>query len=150
MITSLQRQLIDHYQRGLPLVPQPFAAMAAALDVSEAEVIQALEGLQASGTLSRVGAIVEPNTAGASTLAAIEVAPDQLEAVAAKISAIPEVNHNYEREHSLNLWFVVAASTAAKLEAVIARIEDETGYPVICLPLEEAFHLDTGFPIKWN
>ena len=33
-------------------------------------------------------------------------------AVAARVSARPEVNHNYEREHRLNLWFVVAAADA--------------------------------------
>lgn len=150
MINDLQRQLIDHYQRGLPLVANPFAAMAEALGVTEGEVIEALDGLQAAGTLSRVGAIVEPNTAGASTLAAMAVPVAELEDVAARISTVPEVNHNYEREHELNLWFVVTAGNPAKLDQALARIEAETGCEVVRLPLEEAYHLDTGFAIRWN
>ena len=41
------------------------------------------------------------------------VPPARLEAVAARVSAEPAVNHNYEREHDLNLWFVVAAPDRA-------------------------------------
>ena len=70
--------------------------------------------------LSRVGFIVRPNTAGASTLAAMSVPESELAAVAARISARPEVNHNYEREHRLNLWFVVAAADAGGAAAGLA------------------------------
>jgi len=147
---DLQRRLIDRFQRHLPLVATPFAEMAEAVGASEAEVIAALDALHAAGALSRVGAVVEPNTAGASTLAAIAVPSEALDEVAALVSAVPEVNHNYEREHELNLWFVVTAGDPRKLERALERIEAETGYPVVRLPLEEAYHLDTGFPIRWN
>jgi len=150
LITELQRRLIDRYQRGLPLVPRPFAAMAEVLDVEEEQIIAALDDLRHAGKLSRVGAIVEPHTAGASTLAAMAVDEDELEDVAARISAVPEVNHNYEREHELNLWFVVTAADATQLDAAIERIKTATGRTVIRLPLEEAYHLDTGFAIRWN
>ena len=64
----------------------------------------------AEGAVSRVGAVVTPHRAGWSTLAAMPVPEEMLEAVAEFVSAFPEVNHNYEREHRLNLWFVVAAA----------------------------------------
>ena len=110
------------FQRDLPLVPRPYQAMADASGCSEAEVLEALGRLHATGVLSRVGFIVRPNTAGASTLAAMSVPENELEAVAARISARPEVNHNYEREHRLNLWFVVAAEDAtARQRALCGR-----------------------------
>ena len=68
---SLEARLLEDWQRGLPLVPRPFAAIAQALGACESDVITALRALQASGAMSRVGGVVRPNTLGASTLAAM-------------------------------------------------------------------------------
>lgn len=146
----LARRLIDRFQRDLPLVPDPWAAMAAALGVSEAEVLAALDELEASGVLARVGATVTPHRAGWSTLAAMAVPEARLEEVAALVSSYPEVNHNYEREHRFNLWFVVTAASQQRVEAVLAEIEARSGIAVLDLPLERAFKLDLGFPVPWN
>jgi DNA-binding Lrp family transcriptional regulator len=146
----LARRLIDRFQRGLPLVPEPYAAMAAALGVSEAEVLAALDELEATGVLVRVGATVTPHRAGWSTLAAMAVPEARLEAVADLVSGYPEVNHNYEREHRFNLWFVVTAASRQRVEAVLAEIEARTGLAVLDLPLERAFKLDLGFAVPWS
>ena len=116
-LEPLERRLLDHFQRDLPLVPRPYQAIAEAVGAEEAEVLAALGRLHATGALSRVGFVLRPNTAGASTLAAMSVPECELVPVAAKISARPEVNHNYEREHRLNLWFVVAAADAGAAAA---------------------------------
>jgi siroheme decarboxylase len=147
---ALERRLLDSFQRDLPLVARPYQVMADALDAGEANVLAALGRLRATGVLSRVGFVVRPNTAGASTLAAISVPECELVSVAAKISARPEVNHNYEREHRLNLWFVVTAPTAERVRQVLAMIEYRTGVPVLDLPLVEAFRLDLGFRLQWH
>jgi DNA-binding Lrp family transcriptional regulator len=149
-VADLERRLIDRAQKGFPLEPRPYAALARELGASEAEIIAALERLKARGVLSRVGAVVRPNTAGVSTLAAIAVPEDRLSEVALLVSSFPEVNHNYEREHALNLWFVAAAPTRAKLDAVLRDIERRTGLAVIDLPLVEAYHIDLGFPVQWR
>ena len=146
-LEPLERRLLDRFQRDLPLVPQPYQAMAEAVGACEADVLAALGRLHATGVLSRVGFVVRPNTAGASTLAAMSVPECELESVAARISARPEVNHNYEREHRLNLWFVVAAEDAAARQRALCEIEQETGYAVLDLPLEAAYHIDLGFPL---
>jgi DNA-binding Lrp family transcriptional regulator len=145
---ALERRLLDSFQRDLPLVARPYQVMADALDAGEADVLAALGRLRATGVLSRVGFVVRPNTAGASTLAAMAVPDCELAAVAAKVSARPEVNHNYEREHRLNLWFVVAAADAAARQRVLRAIERDTGYAVLDLPLETAYHIDLGFPLS--
>ena len=46
------------------------------------------------------------------------------------VSGFAEVNHNYEREHRLNLWFVVTAESRARVSAVLAEIEHRSGLPV--------------------
>ena len=146
-LTELEKRLLNEYQRGLPLSPTPFADIAQHLGVSENEVLHALGDLQARGVISRVGPVFKPRQAGASTLAAIAVPPDRLESVAAHISAYDEVNHNYERENHLNLWFVVTASTQERVDEVLAEIEGHCGLPVLNLPLVKHFHIDLGFPL---
>jgi DNA-binding Lrp family transcriptional regulator len=64
------------------------------------------------------------------------------------VSAFPSVNHNYEREHRLNLWFVAAAANDAALDATLARIRKLTGIEVLKLPLLEEYHIDLGFPLE--
>ena len=139
--------LLDRWQRDFPLAERPFAQAGSAVGLGEGETIAAFARLQATGVLSRIGAVVRPNTAGASTLAAMRVPPERLEQVAALVSAQPRVNHNYEREHDLNLWFVIAGPDRAAVTDTIARIETATGLPVLDLPMVEGYHIDLGFPL---
>jgi DNA-binding Lrp family transcriptional regulator len=146
--TTTEARLLDEFQRDFPLVPRPFAVLAERLGVDEAAVLELLRGLMARGAISRVGAVVTPHTAGYSTLAAMTVPDDMLEAVAEFVSSFPEVNHNYEREHRLNLWFVVASASRERVRQVLDVIEYRTSLAVIDLPLVEAYRLDLGFPLR--
>ncbi len=139
--------LLDRFQRDLPLVSQPFAVLGDSLGLPEAEVIDRLARMQAAGRIARVGGTVRPNTAGASTLAALAVPEDRIEAVAALVGAEPGVNHSYLREADWNLWFVATAPNAAALAAMLARIESASGLPVLDLRLVRPFNIDLGFPL---
>jgi len=147
---ALERRLLDEFQRGFPLVPEPYAEIARRLGTDEASVLAALERLAGDGTVARIGAVLAPGRAGASTLAAMAVPAERLEAVAALVSARPEVNHNYEREHRFNLWFVVTAADRAAVAAVLDDIARRTGLAVLDLPLVREFHIDLGFPLQWS
>ena len=144
-LTEQERARLERWQRGFPVVPRPFAVVAAREGMSEAALIEWTRRLKDEGILSRVGAVVRPNTAGASTLAAMAVPPERLEEVAAFVSAQPEVTHNYEREHPINLWFVVTAADRAAVAACLARIRSKCGLEVLDLPMVRAFHIDLGF-----
>ncbi|NQU60622.1 MAG: Lrp/AsnC family transcriptional regulator [Rhodospirillales bacterium] len=145
--TALDNRLLNEYQRGFPLTPRPYADIAEDLGVSEDEVLARLERLGDEGLISRIGAVIRPNTIGASTLAAMTVPLERLDAVANFISSLPEVNHNYEREHDFNLWFVITATDGDAVQDTIKRIEEETGLEVMDLPLAESFHIDLGFDL---
>lgn len=147
---ALDRALLDRFQRGFPLDPRPFAAIGHSLGIAEAEVIARLGRLRAAGMVDRVGAVIAPRRAGASTLAAMRVPAERLDAVAAIVSRHPAVNHNYAREHAFNLWFVVAAADAGAVRAVLDDIARESGITPMELPLVEAFHIDLGFALQWN
>lgn len=140
--------LLDDYQRNLPLVPRPFAAIAADLGVDESEVLDRLVALRDQGRISRVGATCRPNTAGASTLAALAIPDDRVEEVAAIVGAESGVNHSYLREDAFNLWFVATAPDQAALGALLTRIGENSGLTVLSLPLIEAFNIDLGFRLS--
>jgi DNA-binding Lrp family transcriptional regulator len=90
-----------------------------------------------------------PGRIGAATLAAMSVPAERLQEVAETVSGHAEVNHNYEREHSYNLWFVVTAPDAARVNAVVREIELAAACGrVLSLPMVEPYHLDLGFDLE--
>ena len=143
-----QMRLLNEFQRDFPLEPRPFARIAETLGMSEDEVLEVLRELSEAGAISRVGAVVRPNSVGASTLAAMRVPEERLESVADHVSARPEVNHNYERDHDINLWFVVVAESRDAVLAVLSEIETAMEIPVLDLPLVTPFHIDLGFDLR--
>ena len=143
----LERRLLNDYQRDVPLVARPFAALADALGTDERWVIDTLTQGVAAGRVSRVGAVFRPGAFGASTLAALSVPPARLDDVAAAISARPEVNHNYEREHAFNLWFVATAEDEIRLQRALLAIEATVRLPLIVLPLIADYYIDLGFDL---
>lgn len=144
----IEQRLLNEYQHDFPLVKRPFLAIGDQLGIEEDEVIERLGHLSAQGAVSRVGPVFSPGCIGASTLAALAVPPEQLDAMAHRINALPEVNHNYEREHDYNLWFVAAAPNQAWLDRVLEKIARESGCPMLILPLVERFHIDLGFDLN--
>jgi len=146
-IDALSRRLIDCYQHGMPLCAEPYRAMAETLGCAESEVLACLERLQQGDGLSRIGPVFEHSRAGASTLVALAVPQARLERVAERISAFPEVNHNYLREHRYNLWFVLTGPDRAHIDRLLAAIEAETGLKPLDLPMQNAFRIDLGFPL---
>lgn len=149
-MNTLEKRLLNEFQRDFPLSPTPYADIAKRVGASEAEVLEALARLSASGAISRVGPVIRPHSIGVSTLAAMSVPAERLADVAALVSEYPEVNHNYEREHEVNLWFVLAAPTKQRLRQVLSDIERRTGLAVLDLPLLADYHIDLGFEIKWS
>jgi DNA-binding Lrp family transcriptional regulator len=149
-LTHLQKKLLNDFQRDFPISATPFADIAEKLNVSENAVLQAFQELNDKNFIGRIGAIIPPNQIGVSTLAAISVPENELNIVAEKVSSFSEVNHNYERENALNLWFVVIANDAAHLNNVIEKIEQKTGYDVLCFPLEKEFFIDLSFKMDFE
>ena len=149
-LSELERHLLNDFQHSLPLSPTPYADMAQLLGVTEDEVLSALQSLQDMGVISRVGAVFKPNRIGVSTLAAMSVPSERLDEVAQIINSYPEVNHNYEREHAFNMWFVATAADDEQLQATLQSIKQQTGLAVMSLPMEEDFHIDLGFPLQWG
>lgn len=139
--------LFNRWQRGLPLLPRPFDALGAGSGLSGSQVRELLRDGVARGQISRVGAVFGVGSGGAAMLCAMRVPAAELEAVAACVNSEPGVNHNYQREHALNLWFVVTNTDPARLHASVERIEQRCGRQALHLPMRRAYRIDLGFDL---
>lgn len=152
-ISQLQQDIINNSQKGFPLTSKPYKTIAEQLArvnvvTNEQEVFAAIDDLDSQQVLSRVGPVFDHKKAGASTLAALAVPAKDLDKVAGIVNQFDQVNHNYGREHTYNLWFVVTASDMVALKSTIVNIELLTGLPVLVLPMEASYHIDLAFSIN--
>jgi len=149
VLDDLDRRLIDALQEGFPLVPEPYALVAAQLGVGEAEVLARLASLLERRVLTRFGPLFQvERLGGAFVLAALAVPEERFEAVAAQVNALPQVAHNYRREHALNMWFVLATETPEGIPQAIAAIEAATGLAVHAFPKEREFFVEMKLPVR--
>ncbi len=152
MLTALEKCLLNDYQQGIPLVSEPYSEMAKELSakgfsVSSAEIIDCLSRLKEKGLISRVGPVFKAKSVGGSTLAALAVPEHRMDEVAEIVNSFSQVNHNYEREHRYNLWFVVTAASENEVLLVLDQIEQQTNLEVLNLPMENDYHINLGFPL---
>ncbi|CAK9889613.1 MULTISPECIES: Lrp/AsnC family transcriptional regulator [Pseudomonas] len=145
---ELDRRLINRLQLGLPLVPQPWQVLAEELGSSSQQLRERLQRLLDDGTLTRFGPMFDiERLGGAFTLAALKVPEARFEAVAAALETMPEVAHNYRREHAFNMWFVLGCASLEQLNQALQRIEQRTGLAPLNLPKEETYHVGLYFPL---
>ncbi len=142
-LDTTDRRILNALQGGFPICPRPFLEAAQHLDLSEAELIERVGKLLEAGVLTRFGPLFNADRlGGANVLAAMALAPDDFDRIAAFVNAQPEIAHNYRRDHQLNLWYVGAAETPEKVEATFQYIEAMTGYPVFRFPKEREFFVE--------
>jgi DNA-binding Lrp family transcriptional regulator len=140
---ATDRRIINSMQGEFPLAERPFLIMSERLGLSEEELIGRIARMRAEGILTRFGPMYHADRMGGRfTLAAMSVPDEDFERVAAIVNAYPEVAHNYEREHALNMWFVLATETPEQTPEAIARLEAETGYPVYPMPKEREYFVE--------
>ena len=147
-MNELKRRLIDEWQGGFPLVERPFAVVAERLGTDEGAVLQALRELLADGALTRFGPLYQiERLGGAFSLAALQAPEADFEQITALVNAFPEVAHNYRRDHALNMWFVLATETPAKMGDAVGRISKATGLPVFDFPKEREYFIEARFGV---
>jgi DNA-binding Lrp family transcriptional regulator len=132
---DIDRRIINTLQNGFPLCAAPYSQAAAQLGIGEEELLQRLQKLLADGILTRFGPLYHADRmGGALTLAALKAPAERFEKIAAIVNAFPEVAHNYERSHELNMWFVIATEQPQRQREVIEAIEAATNLKVYDFP----------------
>ena len=134
-MNETDRTIINGLQGGFPVCERPFLVAAEQLGLTEDTLIDALRGLLNSGVLSRFGPMYHAERlGGALSLVAMAVDPTDFDRVADQVNAFPEVAHNYARDHTLNMWFVLATEKPERKDVILGEIERQTGYPVRDMP----------------
>ena len=142
-LDAVDRQIIDKLQGDFPLCERPYAEAAERLGIGEDELLARLQRLLDTKVLTRFGPMVQiERMGGAFVLAALKVPEARYDQVTAQVNALPQVAHNYRREHALNMWFVLATETPAGIAEAIARIERDTGLPVFAFPKEREYFVE--------
>jgi len=139
---SIDASIVNHLQDGLPVCPRPFDAVAENLGLSVDELLSRLQRLLDDKALTRFGPMYNAESmGGALSLCAMQVPAERYDDVAGLVNAFPEVAHNYEREHLLNMWFVIATERPQQAGAVISQIEQATGCRVYDMPKQQEFYV---------
>lgn len=127
--------IINRLQKGFPICASPYLQVAGQLGITEDELLLRLQTLLDSGILSRFGPMYHAEQmGGALTLAALKVPEERFDEVAETVNGFPEVAHNYARNHTLNMWFVLATEKPEQVASVIGQIERQTGLVVYNMP----------------
>lgn len=140
-LDATDRAILNRLQEDLPLSHAPFADVAAEMGLTENDLLNRLTRMKQDGVVTRFGPFFDAAAmGGAFCLCAMAVPAAEFETIMTKVNALPEVAHNYERAHKLNMWFVLATETPEGITEAADAIEADTGYPVHRFPkLQEFF-----------
>jgi siroheme decarboxylase len=148
---ELDAALLGALQDGVPLVAEPWLALAQRLDCDVASLLGRLEALRAPGGLIReVSAVFDARALGyRQVLVAFQLEDAQLDACGSVVADHPGVSHCYAREGEYNLWFTLAISPKSRLgmEAGVRAIAHEgKARKQLLLPSQRCYKLD----VRWT
>ena len=133
-LDPIDRGIIKATQAGLPLVAEPYAAVAEAVGLTEAEVIDRMSAMQARGIIRRIAVAPNHYALGmtANGMSVWDVADDRISELGARIGALPYVTHCYQRPRALpdwpyNLFAMLHGESREEVEAKRAEVASILG-----------------------
>ncbi|AGA33313.1 Heme d1 biosynthesis protein NirH [Thioalkalivibrio nitratireducens DSM 14787] len=133
-VDELDRALIVATQAGLPLVPEPYEHLAAALGISGDEVMQRLRHMQARGIIRRIAAVPNHYRLGmtANGMSVWNVPDERIRELGRRVGALEFVSHCYHRSRHLpdwpyNLFAMVHAGSREEVLQKVASIAELLG-----------------------
>lgn len=145
-LDPIDRLILNRMQEDLPLTSAPFASVAQELQLDPDDLLSRLQAMKQSGVITRFGPFFDAAAMGGDfCLCAIAVPPAQFEEIMTKVNEFPQVAHNYQRSHRLNMWFVLATETPEGIHQAADDIERETGLKVLRFPKLQEFFI--GFRV---
>lgn len=105
---ELDKDILDIVQKEIPLVAEPFKAMAERIGTTEEVLLERLNNMRGN-EIRQMSAIFDTKALGyKSSLVAARIAPEKLDEMARVFNGHPGITHNYKRNHDFNLWFTIA------------------------------------------
>ena len=148
VLDEIDKRIINVFQKGFPVCSKPYAMAASEIGIEEDELISRIKQLLNKKYLTRFGPMYDAaQFGGGLTLAAMKVPQEKFEVVSDYLNTIKEVAHNYEREHALNMWFVLGTEYHEDIENIIRKIEKKTGLTVYNMPKLHSFFVNLYLPV---
>ena len=124
----VDRKILNIIQTRFPLVEMPFAEIGDEVELPEEEVIERIGELKGKNVVRQISAIFDTRRLGyKTTLVAMRLPADELDAAAQIINVHPGVSHNYARNGQFNLWFTVAVPPYEDLAETVEDMASRTG-----------------------
>ena len=126
---TTDRRVVLATQAGLPLVPEPYHAVAQQLGVPAGEVMARMRRMLASDVIRRIGVVPNHYRVGyrANGMSVWDVPDERADELGAKIGTLPFVSHCYRRPRHLpewpyNLFAMVHGTNRPEVEEKFAHI----------------------------
>ena len=105
-LDATDRAIIAATQSGLPLVPHPYAAIAAGLGLTEEVLCTRMRALQSSGIIRRIAVAPNHYALGmtANGMSVWDVDDAQVATLGQRVGDLEFVSHCYERPRALPDW----------------------------------------------
>ncbi len=103
---SLEHQIIELTQAGLPLVNRPYLALANSLDISEEELFTILQSMKDRGLIRRIGLVPNHYAIGYvfNLMTVWDINDPDIDHVGQLIGGLDFVSHCYQRPRHLPDW----------------------------------------------
>ena len=145
---ELDRRIINELQGEFPISDRPYIEAARRIGTTESELITRIRCMLDDGLLTRFGPLFNAERmGGALSLCAMRVPAERFDEVAEQVNSFTEVAHNYERDHEMNMWFVLATEGADQIKTVLDEIERRTGITVFNLPKQEEYFVSLNLQV---
>ena len=105
-LDATDRRVLNALQDGFPLSPRPYAEAAAALGLTEADLIARIAALSQAGIVSRLGVIVRHRALGwrSNAMVVWNLPDDRIDAAGQRLAALPGVTLCYRRRTVAGVW----------------------------------------------
>jgi len=133
MLSDLDKRVILALQRDLEICPQPFLAIAAALEVGEEELLATIDSLMERGYIRRFGATLRHQQSGyeANALVAWAVPEADLKRIGELLAGQRAVTHCYARRPApswpYNLYTMIHGRTREECVRIAAEMAAASG-----------------------
>lgn len=140
--------IINSFQKEIPLVSRPYLAMANKHNVSEEEILGKIKTMRESKIITRLGPMFDIAKAGGSFLLCAMIVPEErFQEVTEALNNIVEVAHNYRRDNEFNMWFVLACREQSGISCAMEKIESQVELKVYGFDKEEEYFVSLYLPI---
>lgn len=132
MLDEVNQQLLVQLSDGLPICSRPYLEIGKRLEISEIEVIERIQQLQATGIIKRFGVIVKHATVGyrANAMCVWKIPENHIDDIARYLLKFSFVTLCYQRpmlpQWNYNLYCMIHGKDK---ETVITQIHEINSHP---------------------